>query len=55
LTYHQFVDAASATEAIASLPEILQRNRPFVKVISQLRDKAIEKIGKLPDKRMGNK
>jgi MSHA biogenesis protein MshM len=43
LTYHQFVDAPSAAEAIASLPEILQRNRPFVQMIRQLRDKITEK------------
>lgn len=48
LIYHQFVDAASATAAIAQLPEVLQRNRSFVQMISQLREKMMEKKEKTP-------
>jgi type II secretory pathway predicted ATPase ExeA len=48
LIYHQFVDAASATAAIAQLPDVLQRNRPFVQMISQLREKMTEKKEKVP-------
>lgn len=48
LTYHQFVDAQSASEAITGLPESLQRNRPFVQIISSLRDKIVENTEKIP-------
>jgi type II secretory pathway predicted ATPase ExeA len=48
VTYHQFVDSQSATEAIASLPESLQRNRPFIQTISSLRDKIVENTEKTP-------
>lgn len=48
LTYHQFVDAQSASEAITGLPESLQRNRPFIQTISSLRDKIVENTEKTP-------
>jgi len=52
LVYHQFVDAASATEAITRLPDVLQRNRPFVQLISQLREKRLKKSSTVPNKHM---
>lgn len=39
VTYHEFNDAASASAAVATLPESLRRNQPFSRSVANLRER----------------
>jgi hypothetical protein len=39
VTYHEFNDAASASAAVATLPESVRRNQPFSRSVANLRER----------------